>query len=338
MGFISHSKPFISDEDRQAISKCLDSGALAAGAASGAFERQVGEYLGYKFSFATSNGSSALKLILHAIGIKKGDEVILPTYVCHSVYDVVVECGATPVLCDVSENWIMTPETVKSCINPSTKAIILVHVFGIDASHPDFIFKNITIIHDYCQSFGLRSEIDGPAFCSFNATKCLTTGEGGMALFKEQAQYEIAVEYVGKYNYLFRLSDLQANLGLSQLSQYDNFLSKRKRIANNYLELIDPKYLKNTLKIMQRSMFFRFPMKVTGDVDELIKQVEGDHDIAIRKGVDELLHRRYRIRNDRVFPMAVSLFNETVSLPIYPSLSINDQERVINVINSLRYE
>lgn len=333
MKLVPHSKPSISKEDKKAVANCIESGMLAEGGLKKRFEEKVATYLGYKSGIAMPSGSAALKLIFKSIGINKSDEVIIPTYVCHSVYDAIVDCGAKPVLCDVSENWVMAPENVKPIITKKTRAIILVHIFGIDVGDIGFVNRNIIVIHDYCQAFGLRSKIQGPAFCSFNATKCLTTGEGGMALFNNEKQIENAKRFLKEAGSLYIFSDLQASLGISQLQRYKIFLEKRSQIAKKYLKLLSNESLLCTKNISSRSIFYRFTIKSQKNVDEIIKRADEKYKLHIRKGVDELLHRRYNIKSDQYFPNAVKLFKQTLSLPIYPSLKKSEQMRVINFIN-----
>jgi len=131
---ISHSKPFLIDKDYLAIQKVLQSGMIAEGEVVAEFENAVAEYLGMAGGVATSSGTMALFLALKALDISHGDEVIIPTYVCRAVLDAVNYTGATPVLCDVGDDWCMNVETVKRHITKQMRAIILVHTFGISAN------------------------------------------------------------------------------------------------------------------------------------------------------------------------------------------------------------
>lgn len=335
MSYISHSKPYITTEDEASVFTCLQSGMLTAGTLKKKLESEVASYLNFPYAIASTSGTNALKIILEALRIGKNDEIILPTYVCHSVYDAIIDIGAVPVLCDVSKSWIMTKEEINPCISKNTKAIILVHLFGIDASFDETEYKNIVVIHDYCQAFGMKPlyTTSGPAFCSFNATKCLTTGEGGMALFRDEETYNRAVQNVDKKKFQHRLSDLQCSLGLSQLKRYDLFLQIRKKIAERYMQELKEKYVKESMEIYAKSIFFRFPIKTDIDTGEMINEIEKNSGIAFRKGVDELLHIRYRVLSKNKFCNATELFKTTVSIPIYPTLSELELNRIINVFN-----
>ncbi len=135
----------------------------------------------------------------------------------------------------------MTPKDVLPLINGKTKAIVLVHMFGIDASAAEFQDLDIPVIDDHCQSFGLVPRFAsraGLAFCSFHATKCLTAGEGGMALIQDDELHVKALRARdGRVH--GRFGDLQAALGLSQLERYPEMLEKRAAIAARYFGELD---------------------------------------------------------------------------------------------------
>ena len=211
------------------------------------FERALASRVEASGSISTSSGTAALLLCLKALGIgaSSDDEVILPTYVCPTVMQAVVAAGAKPVLCDSGELWNATERTIAERFSPRTKAIISVNIFGISAQLASLRKYPHLIIEDHCQSFGLHEPIFGSAaFYSFYATKCLTTGEGGAAAFLDRDLLSRANRLRGNYAVPGRLSDLQAALGLSQLSRYDQMLSRRRHIAARYFNEL-PKPLTN---------------------------------------------------------------------------------------------
>jgi perosamine synthetase len=336
---ITHSKPCILDSDRRAVDHVLASGMIAQGSLVHQFEDEAAAYLGVRGGVATASGTAALTLALKALRIAPLSEVILPTYVCRSVAEAVVSAGATPVLCDVSEEWNMTPETVAPLISSRTAAIIVVHVFGIPADTSAFKNFGIPIIEDCCQAFGARvrnsnvGTIGSIGVFSFHATKCLATGEGGLAVsndkdvvrrmrsLRDGASSRVDARVASP------MTDMQAALGLSQLSQYNMFLNRRKAIADLYFaELSDCSCQLPTI-IRQKSIFFRFPVRVRGDFD-LFRQHFNSLDIQVRRGVDDLLHREV-IHQKQDFPLAERLYTETVSLPIYPALKEEEARAVI---------
>ncbi len=337
LSYIPHSKPTIDQNDLKAVEQLLNSGILAKGSRTSDFEEKISEHSNVAYSTCTTSGSAALQIILSALKLKAGCEIILPSYVCKSVMQSVLALGYKPVLCDVGHSWVMTHETILPKINDRTGAIILVHIFGIDAWSEDLCQLKVPLIEDFCQAFALHKQVNRAlkgiaGFYSFNATKCLTTGEGGAIIANDnEFQYKVkAVLAEQKIPSLF--SDYQAALGLSQLDRYNIFLEKRKIIAEQYKKGITNKLLIEKFNsVFQQSVLFRFLLSGSFNIDEVIAKA-AKKNIALRRGVDKMLHNE----NDRKsFINTEATFNSTLSLPIYPSLSGSDQNRIIDFINSI---
>ena len=150
--------------------------------------KKVAEFASAKFGFAVSSGSSAIILALKCLGVGPGDGVILPTYVCRSVLEAVYTVGGVPELCDVNEFGVMDVNTISRAISKKTKTIIAVHIFANPCNIDELRVFGLPIIEDACQALGLKTP-NGNAgsrgdigILSFHATKCITTGEGGMLL------------------------------------------------------------------------------------------------------------------------------------------------------------
>lgn len=335
---IPHSRPWIIEEDKVAIQMQLQSEMLAKGSKVREFEGKLCEYLQLHFVKTTNSGTSALILALMALGVTSHDEVIIPTYVCQSVANAVEFVGARPVLCDIGRHWNMTMENVIPKISKKTKAIIIVHIFGIAAETEKFKQLNIPLIEDYCQAFGKKigeqkTGIGDISVFSFHATKCLTTGEGG-AVATNSLHLMEQLNLITQKNKVFsNMSDLQASLGINQLKRYDNFLEARNKIAKGYFSGF-PKALTQKLhKVCHRSMFFRFPITTKSDFDH-VKSDFYEKGIAVRRGVDALLHRNYGMEDNK-FPHATNAFYNTISVPIYPGLGKGEVEKIITSVNSL---
>ena len=339
MRMITHSKPWITTADFDAVESVLLSNMIARGDKVANFSSSLLSFLGLKDGVVLSSGSSALLFALKTLGVAQGSEVILPTYVCHSVYDAVVCSGATPVLCDVGTDWIMTTETIEPCISSRTSAIIVVHIFGIIADVPSIKRFGVPIIEDCCQAFG--ADVNGHragsvgeiGVYSFNAIKCLSTGEGGFAGTSSGVLAE-NMKIRKDTNMLFSpLTDLQAALGLSQLERYTEFLNRRKQLALRYFAEL-PESLTRRLQINGgRSMFFRFPLESDLDFDVAQGKFSG-LGVAVRRGVDDLLHRRINLP-DALFSNATRHYNRTLSIPIYPALNDGEQEQVIQAVKTV---
>lgn len=337
---ISHSKPCLTAKDQSAIDAVLRSGMIAEGGLVKKFEYAVGRYLSLRGGIATSSGTSALVLALKALDVGTGDEVIMPTYVCRSVWDAVSATGAKPVLCDIGDDWCMNLETTKPHITACTKAIIIVDIFGIAADVGPISGLGIPVIEDCCQAFGARGHgrMAGTfaklCVLSFHATKLLTTGEGGMVLTNDaellEKMRELKQGKSGRLVVRYRqpMTDLQAALGLSQLSQYDSFLQRRCSIADFYFNQLKDLPVRLPYFIRDQSIFFRFPLRIRGDFDNLrvLFDAEG---IQVRRGVDSLLHRECGM-DQWDFPVAERCYAETLSIPIYPALDQEMQRRVVN--------
>jgi UDP-4-amino-4-deoxy-L-arabinose-oxoglutarate aminotransferase len=309
---------------------------IAKGTLVETFEAELKRYLGAKFVAATVSGTAGLILALRALGLRRGDEVIIPTYVCPSVFEAVLQSGAEPILCDIGEHWNMTPESVSPYLTKKTKAIVVVHIFGIAADVEGFQKFSIPLIEDCCQALGgeiARKKLGtfgSFGVFSFHATKCLTMGEGGAVVTNDGRLSEIIRALIGRKSVLTTVTDLQAALGLSQLRRYKIFLEKRKLLAKSYLERL-PAALTKKLREVTNTMYFRFPLHV-GDHDyENVKEFFARNKIAVRKGVDGLLHNTL-LSDKGEYRNAEKAFSSTLSLPLYPALSNGEQERICECI------
>lgn len=343
---ISHSKPLIASEDIDAVIRVMQSNMIAEGGLAQKFELAVSQFMGLRGGVATSSGTAALILALKAMGVGKQDEVILPTYVCRAVRDAVVGVGAKPVLCDVSaDDWCMSVDTVTPHITGRTKAIIVVHIFGITADIIPLTQLGVPIIEDCCQAFGAIREgqmagtFGDCCFLSFHATKLLTTGEGGMVL-TGNADLLARVGRVkdGHYGPLkerfrYPLSDIQAALGLSQLGRYQSFLERRRRIADYYFDTLAELSAQLPFGVRGHSIFFRFPLRVREEYEKLRDRFN-ESKIQVRRGVDELLHIQEN-KQGVSHPQGERLYAETVSIPIYPALKDNEIEYVAGVCKKI---
>jgi UDP-4-amino-4-deoxy-L-arabinose-oxoglutarate aminotransferase len=261
------------------------------------------------------------------------------------VADAVTEAGLVPVLCDVGPDWNVEPSTIESVLTARTGAIVLVHVFGIAANVRDVERFGLPVVEDTCQAFGGTDHgrplgtLGALGVFSFQATKCLATGEGGFVCAREPETAarlrELADGCSGEFTRSFSpLTDLQAALGLSQLARYDEFLARRRALADRYFDALGDLPIELPRGVRDRSMFFRFPVRVHGTPFEATQarfQAAGVH---VRRGVDALLHRTIGAPG-AAFPNAERLYEETVSLPIYPALTDAEQDVVIRACRDI---
>jgi perosamine synthetase len=317
---IPHSRPTITEPDVSAMQTQLASEWIACGNRTAEFEERVSSRHGYQSSTCVNSGSEALRLILTSAGIGAGDEVLLSTYVCSSVLDAVLSTGATPVFYDIDQAWRPSVTSITDGLTRNSRALILVHIFGIDGSSTELTDIPVTVIDDLCQAYGLhpRHSRRDAAFMSFSATKCITTGEGGALAIGPKLG-------AGVPRVKSTLSDLQASLGISQDSQYEEFLLRRKQIADFYLSEMPEEVLQATNEIRDSTCWYRFPVTVSMGFVEFSERMKS-FGVAVRRGVDALIGSSFD--GARTFRTAEAMFEVTASVPIYPTLTDGQIQRI----------
>ena len=256
--FIPVNEPFLGGRERELVMECLNSGWISSeGPFVSQFEETFSRRVGRQHGIACANGSAALDIAVTALQLGPGDEVILPTFTIISCAAAILRAGATPVVVDADpDTWNMVPEQVAAAISPRTAAIMMVHIYGLPVDM-DPILKlaerhNLAVIEDAaeliggtykgkpCGSFGTISTF------SFYPNKHITTGEGGMVVTNDpglaercrslrnlcfQPKQRFVHEELG-WNY--RMTNLQAALGLAQLERLDSTIRKKFKIVSSY--------------------------------------------------------------------------------------------------------
>jgi perosamine synthetase len=263
------NEPLLADEDRAALDEAVRSGWISsAGKYVDEFEAGWAAYCGVAHGIAVSNGTTALQVAVEAVGVSMGDEVIMPSYTIISCASSVVRAGGIPVLVDCKpDTFCMDVEAVAARITPKTKAIMVVHMFGhpVDmdpilalAAHHDLI-----IIEDAAEVHGARylsgrggnapvwrtcGGMGHIATFSFFANKLITTGEGGMVItdnakFAQRARdlrnlcFRTDRRFLHtEHGYQFRLTNMQAALGVNQVKRIEFIVDRKRRIAADYHE------------------------------------------------------------------------------------------------------
>ena len=302
------------------------------------FEEQTALHANVQGAVATASGSSAIEIALRALSVGPDTEVILPTYVCGSVLKAVQSVGGTPVLCDVSPGWVMDRAAVEQHVGPRTAAIIVVHTFGIASDIDGIMSLGCPVIEDACQSFGMclgnrfSGSIGTIGVYSFHATKCLTTGEGGMVI-SDSAELISAARSLRNGDSAIcasPMSDLQASLGIAQLSRYHEFIARRNEIRRHYDKVVGAN------RAPKSDFLFRYPIIS----DRPFAQVQdwfSKQSIHVRRGVDALLHSEMELDDER-FPNACHLWRSTISVPFFPGLSCAEVDRVVEVLADANFE
>lgn len=349
------SRPIFSDEEKKSVLKVLSSGNLSQGILVERFENKFSNMVGTKFAVATSNGTSALFLSLLALNIGNGDEVITSPFTFIATANSILHTGAVPVFVDIDpETFNINPGAIEEKITNKTKAIMPVHLYGLPAHMPEIIKiakkHNLFIIEDACQSPG--ASIDnkmvgsfGNMGCfSFYPTKNITTGEGGMIttnnpylskklkLLRNHGMKERYKYILPGYN--FRMTDLQASIGLVQIDKLGALNNKRIKNADFY-----KKNLKSVSfqKIPDgyKHVFHQFTIRVPKQREKLQKKITAQgiqtvvyyptplHKINFFKGKKYILSESEKASN------------QVLSIPVHPLLSITDLEKVADTINKI---
>jgi perosamine synthetase len=253
------ARPVLGEAEERAVIDVLRSGQLSLGPRIPAFEEAFAARVGARHASAVSSGTSALHLALRAVGVTDGDEVITSPFSFVASANVVLFERARPVFVDIDPRTLnLDPDAAAAAITGRTKALLPVHIFGYPADVPALERHGLAIVEDACEALGAR-HADGtavggrghPAAFGFYANKQMTTGEGGMltlgsAEHKEQVDSERNQGRAPDMDWLdhdrlgfnYRLTDLQAALGLAQLERLDDMLSGRARAAGWYREAL----------------------------------------------------------------------------------------------------
>jgi perosamine synthetase len=354
MKLIPHSKSTIEADDIKSVSSVLRSGLISQGSAVNRFEEQFSRYHAAKGGVAASSGTAALHLALLALGIGRGDSVIVPTYACIAPYNAVKYSGAMPVLADtVKSGWAMDAEWVEAYLKrdskkKNVKAIIVVHLFGRPVAMDNFLDiskrYSIPIIEDCALSLGAeyKGKMIGTfgrvSVFSFYATKVITTGEGGMLIasskkilesIRDLREYDEKKDDRLRFNY--KMTDIQAALGISQLRKLPGFIRKRRSIAKNYLQnLQDLPVSLPEESGHSKDMYYRFVVRMKNP-DRFISDME-KRGVVCRRPVFMPVHRTVK---QPVLPNAEKFWKEAVSLPIYPLLKEDAVNRVIGCMRKV---
>lgn len=260
--FIPVNEPLLDGNEKKYLDECIETGWISSeGPFVKRFEESFANRIGSGFGIAVCNGSAALDVAVVALGIGPGDEVIMPTFTIISCAAAVVRAGATPVLVDVDPlTWNMDVARLEELVTPRTKAIMVVHIFGLPVDMDPVVDlarrKGIRIIEDAAQAHGQSyrgrpcGTLGDIGTFSFYPNKHVTTGEGGMLTtddpgladrcrslrnlcFKPEQRF--VHDELG-WNY--RMTNLQAAVGVAQLERLDEFLARKRRMGAGYQSLL----------------------------------------------------------------------------------------------------
>ncbi len=357
---IGIAKPFIGEEEKQAVLDVLESGQLTQGAKVAEFERAFAEYHNARHAIAANNGTTALMAAMMAHGFGPGDEIIIPSFSFFATASCILSVGARPIFADIDpETFCLSPEAAEAAITPKTKAIMPVHLYG----HPAAMLRfqeicqkhGLVLLEDAAQAHGAKLGEQfvgswGTAAFSFYPTKNMTTTEGGMVLtndahIAEQIRmirnqgmsHQYHHEVVG---YNFRMTNLQAAIGLPQLRRLPEWTAKRIENAA---------YLSSHLKGVQvprpaptaTHVYHQYTIRVPESLnrDAAVEQLNA-------KGIGVRVYYATPIHKQPIFqkmggyenlslPETDRAASQVISLPVHPALTQEELNYIVEGVNEL---
>ena len=353
------SEPVLGEEEIEYVCNCLRSNMLSfLGEYVKTFERKFSKFSGCKYGVSCSNGTTALHLALLAVGIKPGDEVIVPNLTFIATANAVRYCNAVPVFADSEPlTWNIEPNEIRKKITAKTKAIIAVHLYGHPCEMDDIVKiakeHNLFLIEDCAEAHGAEykgkrvGSVGDIGTFSFYPNKVITTGEGGMCTTNNKDFFDRMIYFRNhcaskkKYwfddvGYNYRLTNIQAAIGVAQLNKVDLFLKIKRNNAKVYSNLL--RKIKGvtlpTEKSYAKHIYWMYSI-LLGDSyklkrDELIKKL-------MQKGVESrpvfyLLTDMPPYKSKEKFPVAREISRRGISLPSGVSLKESEINKVVGLI------
>ena len=364
-------RPWLGAQEATAVQEVMASGWVAQGPRVAAFERALSAKVGAPYAVAVSSCTGALHLSLVALGIGPGHEVIVPSLSFIATANVVRYVGATPVFADVDEpTQNLTAATIAPVLTPRTRAVILVHQGGlpadIDAVRHLCEPRGIEVVEDAACALGstyrgkpIGSHSQLVAF-SFHPRKVITTGEGGMVVISNEdfarrihrlrdhgvninaadrhASLEPVLEEFPETGYNYRLSDIQAAVGLVQLTRLDRIVARRRELAHRYQQRLadipgirtatDPPFGETNYQSFWIVLGKDFPLTR----NDLLRKLMS-HGISARRGfMAAHLEPAYSDIPHRDLRVTEHLTHQSIILPLFHELSGDQQDKVIEVL------
>jgi len=364
------TRPEFGDEEARAVADALKSGWVVQGPRVAEFERLVAGRLGASHGVATTSCTTALHLAFITSRIGPGDEVICPSYSFIASANAIVHAGATPVFADIeNDTWNLDPSDVARRVSSKTKAVLAVHQVGLAADLDrlrEAVPDGVAIIEDAACAIGSLYKgrpigSHGHAAClSFHPRKTISLGEGGMLLTDDPAVAErartlrshgasvsdldrhqakgLVYEEYRELGYNYRMTDIQAAIGIEQMKRLDDFLARRRAVASRYNAAFcnsehvqtpaQPPYAQHSYQ----SYAIRLRPACRLDRDDVMRELI-EAGIACRRGIPPIhLEPLYLDRARAALPVTEAVAAESIFLPMYASLSEADQARVIDAV------
>jgi perosamine synthetase len=347
-------RPDLSGNERRYVLECVDSSWISSnGVFVPRFEQAFAEVVGVSHAVAVSNGTTALHLALHALGIGPGDEVIVPTFTYIASVNTIVQTGAKPVFVDSRfDDWLLDPNDVERKITPRTKAVMPVHLYGETCDMTSLCElaeqNDLHLIEDCAEALGCTYKarhagtFGAVGAFSFYGNKTVTTGEGGMVVtndaqlaerlrfLKGQGQAPGRRYWHIELGFNYRMTNICAAIGLAQVERLSSILARKRAIAELYKRLLSraPVTFKKRSPETKSGEWLVSVLVPEGvDRDVVMELMEGDGIEA--RPVFHCAHEMPMYAAGECFPVAERISHRGISLPSYPQMTDDDVQRVV---------
>ena len=369
------TKVTCAEEECSIVRETILSGWVAQGPRVQEFEAKFAGMIGAKYAVAVSSCTSGLFLCLHSLGVGPGDEVIVPSFSFIATANSVVHCGATPVFVDIDPTtYNIDPVAVEKAVTDKTAAIIPVHQVG-QAADLDRIYKvatarRIPVVEDAACAIGTKYKnrmvgADSRYACfSFHPRKLITTGEGGMVVtdsektakklkilrhqgmsvsdLERHKSQQVILESYPIVGYNFRMTDIQAAIGIAQLDRLEEMIGKRRELAERYNRAfagnphLDPPFVPDYSAHTFQSYILRLKPSSPVSRDELMQKLL-DRGIATRRGImcSHLEPCYLELGRKMELKHSEEAASQTIVIPLYSGMTDDQQDTVISNILEL---
>lgn len=352
-------KPYFNGLEKIYVNDCVDSTWISSkGKFIQQFEDEFAEFIGAKYATTVSNGTTALHLAMTAIGIKPGDEVIVPTFTYVASVNTILQIGAKPIFVDSDPtSWQVCPRDIERKITAKTKAIMVVHLYGhpcdMEAISEVCKSKSLLLIEDAAEAFGTQYKgryagtFGDVATFSFFGNKTITTGEGGMVVCRNKEVYERACHLKNQgvsatkeywhdelaFNY--RMTNIQAAIGCAQLRSAQDVLAKKRQIALWYREGFEglPVALQPEQDGCVHTYWMCSILVQDSSCRDALRAELKEQGVETRP-LFPCVNTMPHCKADGSFPVANSLSSRGINLPSFPDLQLDDVKFICSVIRN----
>ena len=356
---INLAKPFLGEDEKEAVCKVIDSGMIANGAVVTEFENSFSSYVGVGHGIATTSGTTALEVAIRALGIGPGDKVLTTPFSFIATANSIIYTGATPVFADIDpDTFNIDPEKAELALQKESgiRAILVVHLFGrpcdMDAFKALAEKYNVFLIEDCAQSHGAewngrKAGSYGDASCfSFYPTKNMTTGEGGMVLTDNDdlaKQCRLLINHGMEVRYHhdivghnYRMTNISGAIGLCQLNKLTNMNERRKEIAAYYDNSINNELIALPSRY-EGHVYHQYTIRIKDNKRDAFAKHLSDNEIGY--GIfypltipEQKCYSSFGFETD--FPISDLVKTQVVSLPMHPGLTDPEIAQGMETVNA----